>query len=156
MSATDITNEPKGLFSIERVVALATPIFAVAGGYVFSLVGKWIPGINLPKGDFVDLFIAGGTLATTASLTWLFGRQKFVNNRTNSALVQTTQEITAQGPSEIRQIEAALEAHETAVIEGVVKRIGASAPLSVGDVAEEVVKRIVTSQPPMAGGGPVA
>src|SRR6516165_8210614 len=103
------------LVSIERVVALLTPVFAGAAGWLFTVLGKSIPGIDIPHDQFVTVFVSGAVLATTASLTWLFGRQKFVHFTLGAEAVtdhvaKAIQDNFPQDVPQLRQIQAALEA----------------------------------------------
>ena len=134
------------LLSIERVVALLTPVFAGAAGWLFTALGKAIPGIDIPHDQFVTLFVGGAVLATTASLTWLFGRQKFVHFTLGAEAVtdhvaKAIQDNFPQGVPQLRQIQAALEAHEAAVT-------GAVAQLLPPAVAAPVEEAISTVEQP--------
>jgi hypothetical protein len=160
MATTDLTpvpttqlkapGEPAGIWSIERVVALGTPLFTAAAGYAFSLLGKALPGVNLSRGQFTALFVSGAVAALTASLTWLHGRQKFVNFTQGAHTVEkligdSVQTNFPQSIPELRQIEAALEAHEGAIIDGVARKVGA--PPSATDVAKQIVTELWPQHP---------
>lgn len=148
MSTVDPTKapgEPAGIWSIERVVALFTPVISAAAGYCFTLLGKAIPGVNLDKGQFTALFVSGALATLTAAVTWLLGRQKFVHFIQGAGQVEDTvgkaiRNNFPQGMPELRQIEAALEAHEAAVIDGVAKKVGM--PPSAAEVATQIVGQI--------------
>jgi hypothetical protein len=158
MSASDPTpvpptppGEPAGIWSIERVVALFTPVFAAAAGYAFTLLGKAVPGTNLNQGHFTALFVSGAIAAVTAALTWLVGRQKFVNFTQGAHAVEhligdSVQKNFPQNVPELRQIEAALEAHEGAIIDGVAQKVGA--PPTAAAVATEIVGKLWGPQQP--------
>ena len=144
------TVEGPARWSIERVVALATPVFAGVGGLVFSVLAKYVPGVNIPQSDFVWVFVSGGTLATTAALTWLFGRQKFVHfvlgaEQVTDHVAKAVQTSLPQGLPQLRQIQAALEAHEASVVEAVGKTIGL--PPSADEVAQQIVGQLLQHQP---------
>lgn len=153
-SATQVpakpVGEPAGIWSIERVVALGTPLFTAAAGYCFTLLAKALPGVNLSRGQFTALFVSGAIAALTASLTWLVGRQKFVNFTQGAHTVEKLvgDSVTRNFPQtvpELRQIEAALESHEGAIIDGVAQKIGA--PPSAEDVAKQIVTQLWPQQP---------
>lgn len=134
--------EPAGFWSIERAVALATPVFAAAGGYVFTLLGKVVPDVNLSRGQFTALFISGAVAALTAALTWLRGRQSFVHfvqgaDHVEKLIGDSVAKNFPQTVPELRQIEAALESHEDAIIDGVAHRVGMTP--SAEDVAKQIV-----------------
>jgi hypothetical protein len=138
------------LLSIERVVALFTPLFAAAAGYCFTLLGKAVPGTNFNKGDFTALFIAGALASVTAAITWLVGRQRFVHfiqgaDHVEKLIGDSVQRNFPQTVPELRQIEAALEAHEGAIITGVAAKIGA--PPTASDVARQIVGELWPSHP---------
>lgn len=148
-SAAAATKTP--LISIERVVALLTPVFAGGAGWLFTILGKAIPGINIPHDQFVTLFVGGAVLATTAALTWLFGRQRFVHftqgaEQVTDHVAKAIQDNFPQGVPQLRQIEAALEAHEAAVIDGVTKAVGAP-PAVAQDIATVVAPPPTTAAP---------
>lgn len=138
------------LWSIERVVALFTPLFAAAAGYCFTLLGKAVPGVNLDRGQFTALFIAGATAALAGAITWLVGRQRFVHfiqgaDHVEKLIGDSVQRNFPQTVPELRQIEAALEAHEGAIITGVSQKIGA--PPTASDVARQIVAELWPSHP---------
>lgn len=65
------------MFSINRVVALLTPIFAGVAGWIAQWCAEHLPGApNLDSGELTAVFIAGATAATGAALQWLNGWQK--------------------------------------------------------------------------------
>lgn len=142
--------EPSGIWSIERVVALGTPLLTAAAGYCFTLLGRALPGVNLSRGQFTALFVSGAIAALTAAITWLVGRQKFVNFTQGAHTVEhligdSVQKNFPQTVPELRQIEAALESHEGAIIEGVSARLGA--PPSAAEVAQQIVTQLWPSHP---------
>lgn len=117
------------LWSIERVVALFTPVFAAGAGYLFTVLTKEIPGINVPHDQFVSVFVAGATIATAAVITWLIGRQRWTRWGREAE--------TMFGSPVAKQIETALGGHQQAIIDGVAKQIGA--PPSADDIAKQIV-----------------
>lgn len=152
MASTDATQvasqEPSGIWSIERVVALGTPLFTAAAGYCFTLLGKALPGVSLSRGQFTALFVSGAIAALTAAITWLLGRQKWTHtSHVAGALAGEARQVLQEvGPSQVRQIEAALEAHEAAVVAGVADKVGA--PPSAEEVAKQIVGQLWPSQKP--------
>jgi len=147
-----------GIWSIERVVALFTPLFAAAAGYCFTLLGKAVPGVNLDRGQFTALFIAGATAALAGAITWLVGRQRFVHfiqgaDHVEKLIGDSVQRNFPQNVPELRQIEAALEAHEGAVIAGVAEKVGV--PPTASDVARQIVGELWPSHPAAQQAPPV-
>lgn len=126
------------LISIERVVAFLTPLFTAAGGALSIGAGSLV---GVPAKDWTDLFIAGATPALGAALTWLFGRQKFIGG------VQRAQQIehelsnalaaSPEGHLALTDIEAALKAHESNIIQALGNLVGA------GPNAEEIAQRML-------------
>jgi hypothetical protein len=117
------------LWSIERVVAIFTPAFAAGAGYLFTVLTKEIPGINIPHDQFVSVFVAGATLATAAAITWLIGRSRWTRIEHEAQVIS--------GTPIARQIETALGGHQQAIIDGVAKQIGA--PASADEIAKQIV-----------------
>jgi hypothetical protein len=153
--ATKAPGEPAGVLSIERVVALLTPVFGAAAGYCFTLLGKAVPGTTLNKGDFTALFVTGAIAAVTMAVTWLLGRQKFVHFVQGAEHVtgEVTRAVQDNVPG-LRQVEAILEAHEAAIVSAVADKIGA--PPAAEDVAAEIVNRLWQRAPQTQTVGPVA
>jgi hypothetical protein len=111
------------------VVALLTPAFAAGAGYLFTVLTKEIPGINIPHDQFVSVFVAGATLATAAAITWLIGRSRWTK------ITHEAQVIS--GTPIAREIEGVLAAHQQQIIDGVGKQLGA--PASADDIAKQIV-----------------
>jgi hypothetical protein len=63
--------------TIERLVALITPIFAGLAGWIVEWVSIHFPGTpTLDKAQLTAVFVAGATAAFGAALTWLHNRAK--------------------------------------------------------------------------------
>jgi hypothetical protein len=62
--------------TIGRVVALLTPVFAIAAGWLAGFVADIVPGANLDKTQIVAFMIAAATAALSASWKWLRGWQQ--------------------------------------------------------------------------------
>lgn len=106
--------------SIERVVAVLTPIFAALAAWLTGLIGAHFPGVHIDSSQIVALEIAGFTGATAAALKWLHGRQKFVaftddaKKTLDDALARMRAELAAnpQAALAIGDIESLLKSHE--------------------------------------------
>ncbi len=61
---------------IGRFVALLTPLFAVAAGWIASVVANAIPGVTLDSGQITAFMIAAATAVLGASWKWLQGWQE--------------------------------------------------------------------------------
>jgi hypothetical protein len=62
---------------LNRVVALATPLFAAAAGYVATWVAENFPGVTISQSALEEIFIAGALVALAPAAQWLHGWQKF-------------------------------------------------------------------------------
>lgn len=61
---------------IGRFVAIITPFFAVAAGWLSGVVANNVPGVNLDKGEIVAFMVAVATAALTSGWKWLEGLHK--------------------------------------------------------------------------------
>lgn len=61
---------------IGRFVALLTPVFAVAAGWLAGLVGQLVPGAHLSQTQIVAFMTAAAISAITAGWKWLQGWQQ--------------------------------------------------------------------------------
>jgi hypothetical protein len=66
-------------------VAILTPIFALAAGWVAGVVAEIIPGVDLDQGQIVAFMIAATTAVLGAGWKWLQGWQQ------HEQLVATTE-----------------------------------------------------------------
>lgn len=126
------------LISIERVVAFFTPLFTAAGGALSIGAGSLV---GVPAKDWTDLFIAGAAPSLGAALTWLLGRQKFMGG------VQRAQQVerellhalsaSPEGGVALADIENALKAHESNIIQALGNLVGA------GPNADEIAQKML-------------
>ncbi len=65
---------------IGRIVAIITPFFALAAGWLAGVVAKAVPGVNLDKGQIVAFMVAVSTAALTSGWKWLQGWQQHEQN----------------------------------------------------------------------------
>jgi hypothetical protein len=63
--------------SLNRAVALATPLFAAAAGFVATWLADNIPGVSIDPGALEEIFIAGALVALAPAAQWLHGWQKY-------------------------------------------------------------------------------
>jgi hypothetical protein len=61
---------------ISRFVAILTPVFAVAAGWVAGLVAQAVPGAHLDQNQIVAFMAAAAVSAITAGWKWLQGWQQ--------------------------------------------------------------------------------
>lgn len=138
-----------GFWSIERVVAALTPVFAGVSGYATTIVGKLVPGVSFSPTDFVVLFGLGATAAASGALKWLHGRQQFVHFETdaekNARYVEAAvRKVVAENPAaaaSLADIERVLEAHEAQIVAAVGS--AAHLPPSAEAIATQVVLRLL-------------
>jgi hypothetical protein len=62
---------------LNRVVALATPLFAAAAGWVATWLAENVPGVTIDQGALEEIFIAGALVALAPAAQWLHGWQKW-------------------------------------------------------------------------------
>jgi hypothetical protein len=63
--------------SLNRVVALGTPLFAAAAGWVATWLADNVPGVTISREALEEVFIAGALVALAPAAQWLHGWQKF-------------------------------------------------------------------------------
>ena len=61
---------------IGRFVAIFTPVFAVAAGWLAGVVAQAVPGAHLNQGQIVAFMTAASVSAITAGWKWLQGWQQ--------------------------------------------------------------------------------
>jgi hypothetical protein len=59
-----------------RGVALFTPVFAVAAGWLAGVVAQWVPGAQLDQTQVTSFMVAATTTALGAGWKWLQGWQQ--------------------------------------------------------------------------------
>jgi hypothetical protein len=59
-----------------RIVALVTPVAALAAGACASWLAQHFPGMNVPESDLQSVFIAGAVVVLAPAAQWLHGWQK--------------------------------------------------------------------------------
>jgi len=64
--------------SPNRVVAVLTPlVFAPLAGAAATWLAKHLPGVEVPRNDLQEIFIAGALIALAPAAQWLHGWQKY-------------------------------------------------------------------------------
>jgi len=138
--------------SIERVVALLTPLFAVAAGAISTGVGS---ATGVPSKDYVALFIAGATAALGAALKWLDGRAKFVQFKGDvegvvHTVVGQVMANTTAAPA-LGDIEGLLRLHVDPIVAALAADVHASP--SVAEIMREMAAKLENSQSAIAQAG---
>jgi hypothetical protein len=88
--------------SLNRVVALATPLFAAAAGWVATWLADNVPGVSIDQGALEEIFIAGALVALAPAAQWLNGWQKF---EARQADAQQALEIANAAPPTLIAVE---------------------------------------------------
>jgi hypothetical protein len=60
-----------------RIVALLTPVFALAAGASATWLAEHFPTLDVPASALEEIFIAGALAVLAPALQWLYGWQKF-------------------------------------------------------------------------------
>jgi hypothetical protein len=60
-----------------RIVALVTPVAALAAGACATWLAQHFPGIDINQGQLQSIFIAGAVVALAPAAQWLHGWQKY-------------------------------------------------------------------------------
>lgn len=89
--------------SLNRVVALATPLFAAAAGWVATWLADNVPGVSIDQGALEEIFIAGALVALAPAAQWLHGWQKWEARREEA---QQAVEIANAAPPTLIAVEA--------------------------------------------------
>jgi hypothetical protein len=90
--------------SLNRVVALATPLFAAAAGWVATWLADNVPGVSIDQGALEEIFIAGALVALAPAAQWLNGWQKY---EARQADAQQALEIANAAPPTLIAVEPA-------------------------------------------------
>lgn len=89
--------------SLNRVVALATPLFAAGAGWLATLLADNVPGVSIDQGALEEIFIAGALVALAPAAQWLHGWQKYEARRADT---QQALQIANAGPPTLIAVEA--------------------------------------------------
>jgi hypothetical protein len=87
---------------LNRLVALATPLFAAAAGWLSTLLAENVPGVTIDQGALEEIFIAGALVALAPAAQWLHGWQKY---ETRQAEAQQAIEIANAAPPSLIAVE---------------------------------------------------
>jgi hypothetical protein len=88
---------------LNRVVALATPLFAAAAGWVATWLAENVPGVSIDQSALEEIFIAGALIALAPAAQWLHGWQKW---EARKAETQQALEIAGAAPPTLIAVEA--------------------------------------------------
>ena len=88
---------------LNRVVALATPLFAAAAGWVATWLAENVPGVSISQDSLEEIFIAGALIALAPAAQWLHGWQKW---EARQADAQQALEIANAAPPTLIAVDA--------------------------------------------------
>jgi hypothetical protein len=88
---------------LNRVVALATPLFAAAAGWVATWLAENVPGVSISQDALEEIFIAGALIALAPAAQWLHGWQKW---EARQAETQQALEIANAAPPTLIAVDA--------------------------------------------------
>jgi hypothetical protein len=94
---------------LNRVVALATPLFAAAAGWVATWLADNVPGVSIDQGALEEIFIAGALVALAPAAQWLNGWQK---HEARVAESQQALEIANAAPPTLIAVEPGVDDSE--------------------------------------------
>lgn len=112
------------MFTVNRVVALLTPVFAAGAAVGSAWLTKHFPGLPTPTtGELLTAEIAGATAAIGGAVTWLKGHQAWektvadiVPQHVIDEVVSTVKRVEAIDPKLAGEIEAIARAEVNKVI----------------------------------------
>jgi hypothetical protein len=70
-----------------RIVALITPVCALAAGWAASWLAENVPGLDVSKESLQAVFIAGALSVLAPALHWLHGWQKWEERQENAIAI---------------------------------------------------------------------
>jgi hypothetical protein len=83
--------------SPNRIVALITPVCALAAGWAASWLADNVPGVNISRENLQAVFIAGALAVVAPALQWLHGWQKW-ESRSEDAIIAASRGFPAEAP----------------------------------------------------------
>jgi hypothetical protein len=83
--------------SPNRIVALVTPVCALAAGWAATWLADNVPGMNFTKENLQAVFIAGAVAVLAPAAQWLHGWQKW-EQRNEDALAAAANGFPPQTP----------------------------------------------------------
>lgn len=139
-----------------------SPAFAIAAGYLSTLVARYFPGINIPKSQLVIVFVAGVAAVVVVVLKFLHSKDKRLGAQLGK--------LAAEANSEIDKLPdgALAESDVERLIESHLPQLEAALESKMPNVAAEVFRNLFqqlgtgpgqTPPPPAAAqvaGAPVA
>ena len=82
--------------SPNRIVAMLTPVFALAAGACATWLAEHFPTLDVPASALEEIFIAGALAVLAPALQWLYGWQKFEAREAEAQLAADKAEAGVQ------------------------------------------------------------
>jgi hypothetical protein len=99
--------------SPNRIVALVTPVCALAAGWAATWLADNVPGLNISKENLQAVFIAGAVAVLAPAIQWLHGWQKW-EARNEEALAAAANGFPPETP-DVAPVVAAAPADDDAL-----------------------------------------
>jgi hypothetical protein len=99
--------------SPNRIVALVTPVCALAAGWAATWLADNVPGMNISRDNLQAVFIAGAVAVLAPALHWLYGWQKW-EQRKEEALAAAANGFPPETP-DVAPVAAAAPADDDAL-----------------------------------------
>jgi TPP-dependent indolepyruvate ferredoxin oxidoreductase alpha subunit len=91
--------------SPNRIVALITPVCALAAGWAASWLAENVPGLNVSADSLQAVFIAGSLSVLAPALHWLHGWQKFEARQSDAERLATAADAAVAAPADFEDLE---------------------------------------------------
>ncbi|HTA98681.1 MAG TPA: hypothetical protein VK730_13695 [Solirubrobacteraceae bacterium] len=123
---------------VNRLVALATPLFAALTAVITALVRKHCPGLPVPSTtELTGLELTGAAAASAAALKWLHGHQKW------EARVEDAEHLATHIAAQAQSIDPAYTKQIHDYVQGELASLEAKLTTGVSDAEE------FANQPPV-------
>jgi hypothetical protein len=99
--------------SPNRIVALVTPVCALAAGWAATWLADNVPGMNVSKENLQAVFVAGAVAVLAPALHWLHGWQKW-EQRNEEALIAAANGFPPETP-DVAPVAVAVPADDDAL-----------------------------------------
>jgi hypothetical protein len=86
--------------SPNRIVALITPICALAAGWAATWLADNVPGLNVSQENLQAVFVAGAVAVLTPAAQWLYGWQKYEARQAELERLAVLADAAAAGTDE--------------------------------------------------------
>jgi hypothetical protein len=87
--------------SPNRIVALITPVCALAAGWAASWLAENVPGLNVSADSLQAVFIAGALSVLAPALHWLHGWQKYEARQSEAERLASVADAGVAVPAQV-------------------------------------------------------